>query len=135
MTQLRLTLGTLAENLRPQLAEWARTSMALLGEAPVGQVMIDADGLRRVQRAANLAKACLPLLKRPDEGTLEVRVFEQSYCRAYAAQLARRTSTRLYLQVDREIHAFDPATGELYGVPFNPLALHLKPAARAKQWI
>ena len=127
VVQLRLTLGALAEDSRPQLVDWARNSLALLGEAQAGQVAIDASCLHLFMRAANLAKASLPLLNRPDDGTLEVRYFESGYCRDCPAQLVRRTSTRLYVRVGGEIHAFDPVTGELYGVPFNPLAVHLKP--------
>jgi len=130
VVQLRLTLGALAEDLRPRLAEWARQSLALLGEAQTGQVQIDAGCLRRVQRAANLAKASLPLLDRPDGDTLAVRIFEQDCCRTRPARLERYTDTQLDVQVASKMHVFDAATGELLGVPFDPLGMHLKPEKR-----
>jgi len=130
VVQLRLTLGALAEDLRPRLAEWARQSLALLGEAQTGQVQIDTGCLRRVQRAANLAKASLPLLNRPDGETLAVRSFEQDCCRTRPARLERHTGMQLDVQVAGHTHVFDAATGELFGVPFDPLAMHLKPEKR-----
>ncbi|GGR23241.1 3'-5' exonuclease [Deinococcus ruber] len=127
VSELRLRLDALTDNARPALREWAASSLVLLRGAPTHRVAYDAAVLDDVERAARLARVCLPLPGRPAPKSVRVIVFKDRVAWEKLGKVTHSGITSLSVTVGSEKYKFDPRSGELLGQSFTPFAPHLRP--------
>ncbi|WP_229776520.1 hypothetical protein, partial [Deinococcus ruber] len=82
--------------------------------------------LEEVERAARLARVCLPLPGRPVPKTVRVIVFKDRVAWEKLGKVTHSGITSLSVTVGSEKYKFDPRSGELLGQPFTPFAPHLR---------
>ncbi|WP_216326024.1 UvrD-helicase domain-containing protein [Deinococcus aestuarii] len=122
-------LTALAGDPRPVLQAWAATSLALLRRVPARQVYAREEVLKAMEVAARAARLAIPAFGQPGPRSVRVMVFERGLARWKYAQVNRLGARVVNITLSGETLRFDARTGELLGVPFAPLGLHLDPGA------
>ncbi|GGR34755.1 hypothetical protein [Deinococcus ruber] len=121
VSELRLRLDALTDDARPALREWAARSLVLLRSAPTHRVAYDAAVLEAVERAARLARVCLPLPSPAALKSVQVIVSKDRVAWEKLGKVTDSGLTSLSVTVGSEKYKFDPRSGELLGSRSRPL--------------